>query len=412
VGVWRSVCIGHVSIDCLGQIRAGAFTLSFDAGVGVSGGLACSATRAVDDALPVLSIIAIFAVIGAIVSLINQAPIGDFVQQIIEIHVQAAIATIMGACLLRTSGTKMTALMFSGVVMLSVFVATLQFVGFSPAWELRDMLQQKLGLIGDDSINVFLTLRLRAMGLSFSPVHLATQICLMFAACYAWLLSRQQYIRPVTWDWHLALLVFIFFASSVISGNRSPLIGILAFLAFQLFWTQPRLAVAIAIFALPLLFIADDIMATLAEGGLRVARTEDGSSAGRAVLRAYGTQLFLDRPYGYGLTFKSVNYWQDYLYRYLDYENYMAISIHALHNYYLQILNKYGALIFPVAGWVAYQAILRPVLCAGFIPYVAHIYYHNDGPLQGDFMIWFILPMYIMLARTRTATASANLNRK
>jgi hypothetical protein len=355
--------------------------------------------RAINDVLPVLVLIGCFAMIGSLASILNGAILKNYAQQVLEIQIQAAINLIVGAYLVRICGIRLTVMAYAGAIAISSLFALAQFAEISPAWAVREALQRFQGLSGTSADNVFLTQRLRAMGLSLTPVHLGTQICLAFAACYIGLVARYGTARPIPWNWQLIAVVVAFVVIAVASGNRSPLIGIIAFVGLHLFRTNPGAALLMLVVAAPALTFGDEMLAWLEDFGLRVARTEDGSSAGRAVLRAYGWQLFLDQPYGYGLNFQSVEHWPAYIGRYLEYENYMAITIHALHNYFLQVLNKYGALAIPLAAWVVVQMLRFPQLSIGFVPYIAHIYFHNDGPFQGDFMIWFIMPAYFHISR-------------
>lgn len=351
--------------------------------------------RAVQDIRTILGIIAACAAIGIMSSLINGMPAADLGRQILEIHVQAAVSVVVGACLVRVCGPRMVFYIFAAAIGLTTFVAFLQFLHFNPAWALRDTLQRMQPLdMGDES--VFLTRRLRAMGLSFSPVHLGTQLCLLFAVGFAArAVEHKDLLR--SFDKPTALLLAFFLFGSIVSGNRSPLIGAVLFIVFYLFLVRPAIAVILTVTLLPFVVFLDDIMLTLADLGWRVARTDDGSSAGRAVLRAFGSLLFLARPYGYGLSFDSVEYWHSYWDTLKNYENPLAMTLHALHNYYLMILNKYGALILVLAGFAIYKMRSKTLIALAFTPYAAHIFYHNDGPFQGDFIIWYIMPIFTLL---------------
>lgn len=349
--------------------------------------------RAIHDVRMIVAIIAACAALGILSSLLNRMPAADLARQLLEIHVQAAINVVVGACMMRVCGAKATFMVVAAVIGLSTILALFQFLGVDPAWTIRDTLQRMQPLqIDEDS--VFLTMRLRAMGLSFSPVHLGTQLCLLFAAGFAVLATDRGRALFATVDTRLVLLALFLVFGCVVSGNRSPLIGIIVFVIAYLVIVRPAIALIITVIALPLVVFADDIMLMLADFGLRVARTDDGSSAGRAVLRAYGLLLFLDRPYGYGLAFDSVAYWPKYWPLLRNYENPLAITQHALHNYFLMVLNKYGALLIPLVAYAVLITRARTFVILGFIPYIVHIFFHNDGPLQGDFIIWFIMPMY------------------
>jgi hypothetical protein len=344
----------------------------------------------------ILLTIASMALVGLLSSLVNGADVAVIIRQIFEIHVQAFIFTMVGAVVLALCGPIAIARAFVIVVGISAAIAILQYLRLEFAWQLRGFLASlQPAESGGDAI--FFVLRLRPMGLSFSPVHLGTQLCLTFALVAA--------IRSVTdpqkfWS-GLDIFVFCLFSvvavAAVVSGNRSPLLGLAAFLVCYLFLTRPALAVLVAIILLPVALMLDDILASLADAGLRVARREDGSAEGRGVLRAYGLLLFFDRPLGYGLSFNSVEHWGTYWPRLSHYPNADAITIHALHNYYLMVMNKYGFAIMLLAGAVIYYLARHKMVLLVFIPYAIHIFYHNDGPFQSDFLFWLVLPLFLVL---------------
>jgi hypothetical protein len=345
---------------------------------------------------PVLAVITCCAGIAIIVSLANRIELGILVRQVLEIHFQACIGIIAGGCLVYSCGPRAVVLTMAAVVSLSGLVATGQVLGLGPFWDLRDLMQrlQPIDLTED---GIFLRLRLRAMGLSFSPVHLGTQIALAFAGVFALILATSRGRAMSRLDPRVLVLVVVACAFSLVSGNRSPILGVAAFLIAYAFFLKPAIAVILAILFLPFVVLIDDILELLADQGLRAARIDDGSASNRAVLRAYGTLLFFDRPLGYGLAFNSPDYWTEYWEKLKHYPNPKAISIHALHNYYFVMLNKYGAAILLVAGYTSLLLYKKKTLALCFLPYMVHIYFHNDGPLQADFLIWYLIPSILTL---------------
>jgi hypothetical protein len=132
---------------------------------------------------------------------------------------------------------------------------------------------------------------------------------------------------------------------------------------------------------------------------LRIGETDDGSAVGRTVLQVYGLLLFFARPIGYGLTFDSTEHWVGF-WKYLkDFDNAHAITAYALHNYFLMMINKYGFPILFLAAAVSWRLARYKWSLLGFIPYLVQIFFHNDGPLMADFLIWYIIPMYAGLSR-------------
>ena len=345
-----------------------------------------------------LAVVAVCAFFGLLSSVLNGAPLDQIFRQLLEIHFQACIGLLVGACLVRTCGATAVVAVMVLCVGLSVAVATLQFVGLGLAWDLRNFLQ-RIQPIEIDQDTVFLTLRLRAMGLSFSPVHLGTQICLAFAGWFSWVLyySRGREFS----EFNLILIVGLCAAlfGAIVSGNRSPILGIVIFLLGYIFIARPALAIILGIICMPMLFFVDELTQEAAEIGLRAVRTDDGSSSNRKVLRAFGFLLFQDRPYGYGMAFSSIEHWTKFWEKLKNYPNPTAVQIHALHNYYMMIINKYGFLMIFVGSYVLYKLLNNKYVLLAFAPYIIHIFYHNDGPLQGDFLIWFLLPSVLSLQK-------------
>lgn len=347
---------------------------------------------------PILGIVAVCALFAILASVLNGAPLEQVTRQLLEIHFQACISVVVGACLVRTCGPASVVFVMVFCVGLSAFIATFQFLGLGIAWDLRAFLQ-RIQPIEIDQDTIFLTLRLRAMGLSFSPVHLGTQLCLVFAGWFSFVLAQSRGAAFRQFNLLLTLGILAVLFSALVSGNRSPLLGIVAFLIGYLFLIRPNLAILLIIVCLPIVFFLDDIMQEVSDIGLRAARTDDGSSSNRKVLRAFGFLLFMDRPYGYGLSFNSTEHWPNFWEKLKNYPNPVAVQIHALHNYYLMILNKYGVTIIAVGVYVAVKLLRSPYIFIAFVPYIIHIFYHNDGPLQADFLFWFLLPSVLALQK-------------
>lgn len=354
---------------------------------------------------PAILFVVVCAFLAAFSSLLNDALIADLGRQILEIHFQAIVGLIVGSCLVYTMGPVMVVKVFALVIAISSFFALLQFLGLSQAWEIRDALQ-RLQPIEVDQDSIFLALRLRAMGLSFSPVHLATQVCLAFAGLFMYIVATRPPSQQRDLGLRLTFFLFVSIAVCVVSGNRSPLLGFVVFLVLYFLKERPALAVLIIVTLLPFAVLIDDIMQLAADMGFRVGRTEDGSSEGRQALRRFGILLILDRPYGYGLSFNSTEHWFKFWEQIKYLPNPGAIRIHALHNYYMMVLNKHGLLILSVFLFIAYRLFNEKLLLLAFTPYMIHIFYHNDGPLQGDFLIWYVLPSILVMNAATKAQAA------
>jgi len=349
-------------------------------------------------------IICAFAVLGLAVSLANGAPIAGVMRQIAEIHVQALLALFVGSALIRATSAKAVCGVFLVVVGLSAAVAAAQFLGTELAWDAR----RTLGVIQKDGpLNqVFYVRRDRPMGLSFSPVHLGTQACLAFAAYFILRARETGFLSRARMTVFMAIALVAL--ACVVSGNRSPLLGIVAFFFLYLALVNRLLFLVACAGAIVVIPSWQVLQEALVQAGLRIAETGDGSSEGRLTLASYGWQLFVDRPTGYGLTFNSTLFWSDY-WEYVQYApNSQSVKNYALHNYFLQILNKYGI------GSLFIALILAPLskrdwlVVLAFVPYILHIAFHNDGPMQADFLFWYVLPLGVLIKQGGPIKAAFN----
>ncbi len=186
----------------------------------------------------------------------------------------------------------------------------------------------------------------RARGLSYTPVILGTQLCLLFATLFGFLLHKHGASIFTRLNSRVLLIAAVVSLVSVASGNRSPLLGFIIFFAVYAWLIKPKLpALLLTLFALIVVPFADQIFLMLEQFGLRVGSTQDSSAVSRNVLQVYGILLFLGQPFGYGLDFNSVDHADQYRSILSGFEYADRIAKVALHNYFLMILNKYGALI-------------------------------------------------------------------
>jgi hypothetical protein len=341
-----------------------------------------------------LAIIALFALLGTIVSLLNGVAAADLLQQLMEIHLQAAFAVLTAAGMAGAVGVAPVVWGFIFAVGLTAAVAIAQAIGLDFAWNLRSL----AGDIMNDPLATrqFYVTRWRALGLSYSPVILATQVCLAFAAFFALRLhQRDDSIQSI--DKGIVAGAVVAILVCIASGNRSPLLGFLMFLGLYYAVVAPRVLILLGPVLVFGIFLSELLLDLLAERGLRVASRDDGSAEGRSILQWYGLQLFLRHPMGYGLTFDSTQYWPLFAHETRYMENPQAIRVYALHNYPLMMLNKYGLFVIGLLLLVLPRTRAQWVVVLAFVPYLAHIFFHNDGPFLADFFIWYVLPLFAAL---------------
>jgi hypothetical protein len=330
-----------------------------------------------------LLIILGFAILGTVVSLLNGSAAAAVGRQILEIHVQAAVNLLVAATVLEVCGPRTILYTFLAVIGLSALVAIPQALGIQAAWSLR-LLFGVAGVALDDDGEAG-----RAVGLSLTPIVLATQLCLSFALIYIY---RRHYGRPSAGlDPAVIAGAVVFSVVCLASGNRSPLLGMALFLVIYGTMRLGPVALVGGSLFLALAPLVPILLHHAEQSGVRALTMQNKSSVGRWPLIVYGWHLFADHPLGYGLDFDPLLHWQAFWKYVANLQNAEAIEAHPLHNYVLTTLNKYGVFaLFLAAISFRLMAKHRDILLC-FIPYAAHILFHNDGPFAGDFIIWFII---------------------
>jgi hypothetical protein len=368
-------------------LAAGALLLITDA---------AQVRQALRETAKLLLIITAAALIGLVVSVIARAPLPEVLRQVVEIHVQAVVGVVISYTLMLRFGLPRVLYAFLIGYGITAVVAVGQALHVELAWNLRE----RIAVLSNDSIFNMENYnpRERPMGMSYTPVLFATQTCVALAAIFYVRLWQGSYRSPKL-DWIVIASSVVLIGLSVITGNRSPMIGIAAFLMIFLVARRPALTGIL----LPIALVGGGLItmnAQIFEGtGLRVARASNSSSQNRSTLRAYGTYLVERRPIGYGFTFDSTTKWPVFYQQSIYMPNPNSIRNWVLHNYYLQILTKYGLLILFLLPWIIPTRRDHVILWLPFAAYAIHIFYHNDGPLQGDFLVFYTFAAAVLLAR-------------
>jgi hypothetical protein len=276
------------------------------------------------------------------------------------------------------------------VIAASGAVAVLQMLDFGFAWDLRE----DLAHIQGKSLADFQAFQAkRPMGFSYSPIHLATQLCLAFAA-YTALRAKEQRQAGLgdMADPKIVAALMVFLFACIATGTRSPMLGAVFF--FMLYAAGHRgswlplmvlLGGALAYLAWPW------IMAAFTAAQPRIVRADDASAQGRTTMYYYGWLLFSHNPLGYGFAFKPFTLWGNFWHELYSMPSPNGIRETELHNYVLSMVNTYGIglLLFlpPVAG----QLLRSRATLLFFVPYICHIMFHNSGPFWNDTILWFVV---------------------
>ena len=323
---------------------------------------------------------------GSFVSFVNGAPVSDVVQQVIEVHVQTAVVLLAAATLARVCGPRACIFAIVAVIGLTASVAVLQLMHVEAAWAVR----HALGPLAADENSPNLVDQ-RPTGLSFSPIWLATQLCLAFAA-FAAVRDKEQRakLHINSADPLLIIGLGVFFVTCIASGTRAPILGGLIFLV--LYAVQRRsswLALLVLASTLLMYIVWPLVVEVIQSSSPRVMVTDDNSAAARVVFAYYGIRLFLANPLGYGLTFDPTQLWPRYWSDLYTMKAAAGAQVHPLHDYSLSMINMYGIgilLFVPLVVRLLKQSRASLIF---FVPYIVQISFHNSGPFYNDMILWF-----------------------
>ena len=339
----------------------------------------------------------VIVILAAGLALLSSLSAGTSLQtvavQIAQLHLQAIISVFVAGMLAIRFGTKPVAAILLGSFGLTALFAVAQALGLDAAWNVR----ATIGSLSNDPV---LTRQAyerqeRAMGLSFSPVIFATQGCAMLAMMLAPVLLQRLKAGASLFDWRVLALCAGMSLLFLATGNRSPLLGVAIFLLSYLLLVRPAWAALALPLAAAVVLAGQPLVEHFQSSEVRALRS-DSSSENRGVLREFGVYLIAERPLGYGLDFESTSYSEEYYGQVVYTSSPNSIRQWALHNYYLMVTAKHGLLLLLLLFLVVPRT--RPGWAAlwVFTPYMVHVFYHNDGPLQGDFIIFFVFPLVAM----------------
>ncbi|MCW3796991.1 O-antigen ligase family protein [Sphingomonas sp. BN140010] len=344
------------------------------------------AKRVLEENLLLLGLAAGLATLGIFVSLVNGAPLLDVLRAVVEVHIQAAATIMVAAILARVAGARASAMIIVGVIGVSALVAVAQAMDIAAAWRFR----RALGPLPTEAIEGLNFLDRRPVGLSFSPISLATHLCLALAT----FLAVRSKLRGLSSSADpLVVPAFLAFCAACIAcATRSPILGGFIFLAAYTIQRRASWLILFLIVGAAVVYLAWPLLVGFIETAApRVLRTDDNSAEARSTLVYYGLRLFADNPLGYGLTFAPMTMWQPYWADLYMMQAPQGTRENDLHNYLVNMVNIYGIgllLFAPVMARLLWRSRATLIF---FIPYLVHIFFHNYGPFYNDNVIWFVI---------------------
>lgn len=351
-----------------------------------------AAKRAATRHKPIFVLAAAMAGLGIFVSLVNGAGLQQILRSVLEVHVQISLSLVFATIVAEVAGARASALVIVGTVGLSALIAILQFADLDFAWQLRAALGTFQGQAMHEDSSF---LNRRPMGVSFSPIQLATQLCLAFAV-YVVVVEKERITRPgpnTAASLSVVAAATLLVAFSFATATRSPILGACIFLVAYLVQRQSGWLLVLLLSGGVLAYFAGEQLFEIFQSKqVRVLRIDDDSAMGRLALWKFGMLLFRDNPLGYGFGFiPASQYWMPYWHELYALQGADDIKTKELHNYVLIMLNTYGVgliLILPLLASILGRVSSYLIY---FIPYVAHIMFHNSGPFWNDTLIWFVV---------------------
>ena len=341
--------------------------------------------------LLVFALAAALAALGTFVSLVNGESPGIIIRALMEVQIQVIAYLVLATMLVTIAGTPAAVLIICGVIATSAVMALLQSMNLSFAWAIRDALGSGLrgavaGALSDEG-------EVRTAGLSYSPIQLATQLCLAFGlAASNWEHRRTVGLKQPTADPAILLMLAAMCIGAIICATRSPVLGAVVFFAVYALRRKGSWLMVLAMLGGAMLYLLwPMVMEVLQSSQPRMLRTNDNSATGRESLFTYGVYLFRDNPLGFGFGFNPVEHWTRYWHELYTLGSPAVVKVSELHNYMLNMLNTYGIgllLVMPLVAKLLYRARYSIIF---FIPYIVHTAFHNTGPFWNDMVFWFVV---------------------
>jgi hypothetical protein len=330
---------------------------------------------------------------GLLISLINQVEPGKIINGELKL-LQSYLVVLCGYYLVRNFGYKALAYMFLLVVVPSAVVGILQALDVHKAWLLHDLvsaLQNKE--ISDEIQSQITEALLRPPGLALYAIPQTYMLLSAVAFSSYLVLSSASGGRAQT---VLLLVNFIILLGIVASETRSAM-GAALFILGVVYFYKFRTA---SVMLLSVLFLAGVMfyLWQVNDAGIdsRIVSLDDPSAQGRKTLYKYGIELFVQRWWGYGFNFDTVEYAPHYFINALNIFSYgpdeKAQYIVPVHNSILNIMHTFGVLGVVVLGYYLYRLVdglwYRFIIIAGML---MNSGFHNAGILAGDLFVDMVI---------------------
>lgn len=344
------------------------------------------------------TIYGILALLGLLVSLAGGVGIGDIVSGELKLF-QSYLMILVSYYLFETFTFRNMAILLLALMLPSAIVGFMQGLDFQPAWQIHERLTQLQNKEISDEIQAQLdaVLTVRPPGLALYAIPQTYMLLAgMLLNAYLILMHKDDDWVQVAAFITGALLLLGIIASETRSAMGAGILLLLV-VYIRAFPAKTLLILLLAGVGGAMFWLGGD------NGNLdsRLLSLDDQSAVGRMTLLKYGTELFLQHPFGYGFGFDTVEYAVDYFINernLFDYEVYeKAQYIVPVHNSILNLVHIYGFAGLLLLGYYLYRlgdglwyrwAFLGVTLLNSV--------FHNAGILSGDLYIDIVIAAFLL----------------
>lgn len=346
---------------------------------------------------------------GLMVSLVSQVELGKIVNGELKL-LQSYLVILCGYYLIRNFGFKPLAYTFILVVLPSAVVGVLQALDVNAAWSLHDLfaeIQNKE--ISEEIQGQIDEALLRPPGLALYAIP---QTYMLLAAvvfsCYLVLSSVTEGRYQI-----LLLLVNVVILAGIVASETRSAMGAALFMLAVIYIYRFRSASLMFIGGIFLAGVVFYLM-KMNDAGIdsRIVSLDDQSAQGRLTLYKYGLELFLQRWWGYGFNFDTVEYAPHYFINALNLFSYgpdeKAQYIVPVHNSILNMVHTYGIPGIIILGYYLFRLVdgfwYRLVFVLGTL---MNSSFHNAGILAGDLFIDMVIAALLYESMLKAQRAPA-----
>jgi len=346
---------------------------------------------------PVNLIYVLLAILGLVVSLANNVGVGGIVSGEMRL-LQSYLLIMVSYFILEQHGFRTLALVILGLALPSALIGIMQGFGVHIAWDFHAMLQEMQNKEISDEMRTQMNEVLdRPPGLTLYAIP-QTYMLLSAMAINLYLIIKNPAEQHIQWLglWVCVVLAGGIFASETRSAMGAALVmpGLVYLLLF------PARVIPMAGLAMLLGGIAYLLMSGSADVDSRLVNLDDASAAGRSTLYKYGIELFLQKPFGYGFDFNTVEYAVEYFVNERNIFNYELLEkaqyIVPVHNSILNLMHTYGFAGLLLLGYYLYRLVKGSWYRMVFIvATLVNSLFHNAGILSNDLFMDIVIAVML-----------------